>query len=439
MSRSDLERTTMRRVYWHFVPILFASMLFNYLDRFNIGYAALRMNLDLGLTPAAFGFGASIFFVGYMLLEVPSNMMLDRFGARRWISRILISWGLVAVAMAFVTGAFGFFSLRFLLGVAEAGLLPGLALFTTSWFPIQYRARAIGGYVVAGQLASIIAGPVSTAIMTYCNGLLSLHGWQWMFVVEGGPTIILGLIAMRVLTDQPADASWLEPERKEWIILKLKTERDGHIANEPVSVLKVLFDSHVWSLAALFGCALVGIDSLHFWQPQIIKDFGKLSDVEVGLLSAIPAILSAFGTVFVSITSDWTGDRKLHLGGLYIMGAFGLAISAIAANPVAAYSFLCLACLGLNSGNSLFWSLNSSLTPGANAAISIALVNTLAQTGGLIGPWMIGLIRSEGGSFSMTLMSMSAFVFLAGVIALSLRIKPPPAVLTHMNAGPSPL
>jgi MFS transporter, ACS family, tartrate transporter len=438
MTESDLERTTMRRVYWHFVPVLFLAMLFNYLDRINIGYAALRMNHDLGLTPAAFGFGASIFFLGYMLLEVPSNLMLHRLGARLWISRILISWGLVAAAMAFVGGALEFYSLRFLLGVTEAGLLPGLALFSTSWFPQRHRARAIGGYVIAGQLASVVAGPVSTALMTYANGVLSLHGWQWMFIVEGGPTIILGFVALRVLIDRPEKATWLQPEQKAWLIDRLRREREDIAAAGQVGFMHVLRDSRVWSLAALFGCALVGIDGLHFWQPQIIKSLGRLSDMQVGLLAAIPAILSAIGTFVVSVTSDLTGDRKVHLGGLYLVGAAGLAASALVGQPVGAYLFLCLAGLGINSGNSLFWSLNSSLMTGATAAISIALVNTLAQCGGLVGPWMIGLIRGHGGSFDTTLLSLSAFTVLAAVLAFSLRVAPREAAPGVSAARPDP-
>jgi MFS family permease len=416
----------MRRVYWHFTPLFFLSMLLSYLDRFNIGYAALRMNSDLGLSPAEFGFGASIFFLGYMIFEIPSNLILHRLGGRVWISRILITWGCIATAMAFVGGAAGFFSLRFMLGIAEAGLLPGLALFTTSWFPIRYRAMAIGGYVVAGQLASVVAGPLSAVLMTYCNGLLSLHGWQWMFIVEGLPTVIVGIIALRVLTERPADANWLRDDQKTWLTARLQREQEEIKGSRDYSMINVLRDGRVWGLTLLFGCALVGIDGLHFWQPQIIRSFGKLSVMQVGLLSAIPALLSAIGTVVVSFTSDLTGDRKFHLGGLYVLGAIGFAASALALHPIGGYLLLCLAGLGINSGNSLFWSINSSLTTGTAAAFSIAFVNTLAQLGGLVGPWMIGIIKGEGGGFSNTLLALSAFTLFAALIAFSLRLGPKP-------------
>jgi MFS transporter, ACS family, tartrate transporter len=424
MSESRLERETMRVVYWHFTPLFFVIMLLNYLDRFNIGYAALRMNHDLALSPRAFGFGASIFFVGYMIFEIPSNLILHRLGGRVWISRILITWGAIAAGMAFIGGAKGFFILRFLLGVAEAGLLPGLVLVTTAWFPAQYRAMAVGGYVVAGQLASVVAGPLSTALMTYCNGLLSLHGWQWMFIVEGVPTIFVGVIALYVLTERPAYANWLRDDQKSWLMEKLRREHEQIEAQGSTSVAAVLRDSRVWGLTLLFGCALVGIDGLHFWQPQIIKSFGKLSDMQVGLLSAIPALLSAFGTCVVSFTSDRTGDRKLHLGMLYTIGAIGFAASALVSQPVFGYLLLCLAGIGVNSGNSLFWSINSSLATGVAAAFSIALVNTLAQFGGVVGPWMIGVIKSNGGNFSATLLALSAFTLLAAGLAFSLRLGP---------------
>jgi ACS family tartrate transporter-like MFS transporter len=424
MSDSKLERETMRVVYWHFTPLFFVIMLLNYLDRFNIGYAALRMNHDLALSPRVFGFGASIFFLGYMVFEIPSNLILHRIGGRVWISRILITWGAIAAAMAFVAGAKGFFILRFLLGVAEAGLLPGLALFTTAWFPAQYRATAVGGYIVAGQLASVVAGPLSTALMTYCNGLLSLRGWQWMFILEGVPTIFIGVMALHLLTERPADASWLRDDQKSWLMERLRREHEQIEARGSTSVIAVLRDGRVWGLTLLFGCALVGIDGLHFWQPQIIRSFGKLSDMQVGLLSAIPALLSAFGTVAVSFNSDRTGDRKLHLGTLYTIGAIGFAASALVSQPVVGYLLLCLAGIGVNSGNSLFWSINSSLTTGAAAAFSIALVNTLAQFGGLVGPWMIGAIKNNGNGFSTTLLALSAFTLVAAGVSFSLRIGP---------------
>ena len=418
----EIERSTMRRVYWRLIPVLFAAVLLNYLDRINIGFAALRMNHDLGFTSAVFGFGASIFFVGYMLTEVPSNLMLHRLGARVWIARILLTWGTVATAMALVSGAWGFYALRFVLGVAEAGLLPGFALYATYWFPVKYRARAVAGYMIAAQLASVVAGPLSTAVMTYADGALALHGWQWMFIVEGVPAVLLGAMLFGTLTDRPKHATWLTDRQRDWLVTRLRQEAGAaDEASGRGRLATVLRDGRVWRLAALFGCALVTIDGMHFWQPQIIKSFGNLSDLQIGLLSAIPAILCIAATILISISSDRSGDRKWHLAGLYGMGALGLFACALTGAPVWAYALLCVASVGVNSGNSLFWSLNSSIMTGAAAAISIALVNTLAQIGGIVGPWLIGLVEGGSGSFKTALTLLGGFTVAATVLALSLR------------------
>ncbi|HEY0522967.1 MAG TPA: MFS transporter [Stellaceae bacterium] len=419
-----LEQGTMRRVYWRLVPFLFAAMFFNYLDRINIGFASLRMNQDLGLSPAVFGFGASVFFVGYMVLEVPSNIMLHRLGARLWIARILVSWGFVAALMAFAWSAWSFYGLRFLLGVAEAGFLPGLAVYVTYWFPSAYRARAVAGYIIAGQVAAVIGGPLSTTLMTYCDGLLSFHGWQWMFILEGVPTMALGVVALFALTERPAKAQWLEPAQRDWLESRLKQERTAIDRDETFKLFHGVSDGRVWSLAILFGCALVGIYGLLIWLPQIIKSMGNLSDIEVGFLSAVPPLLGVIGSILIGRSSDRTGDRKFHLACVYLVGGLALGASALASSPVLAYVCLCVAGLAINSGNALFWSLNASLLTGAAAAVSIAFVNTVAQFGGLIGPWMIGLVKDSTGSFTAALLALSAFLLVASAIAASLRLTP---------------
>jgi len=419
-----VEHATMRRVFWRLVPFLFAAMFFNYLDRINIGFASLRMNQDLGLSPAVFGFGASVFFIGYMVLEVPSNIMLHRLGARVWIARILVSWGLVAALMAFAWSAWSFYGLRFLLGVAEAGFLPGLAVYVTYWFPSAYRARAVAGYIIAGQVSAVVGGPLSTTVMTYCDGLLSLHGWQWMFILEGVPTVALGVVALFALTERPANARWLEPAQRDWLENRLKQERAAIDRDQTFKLFHGVSDGRVWSLAILFGCALVGIYGLLIWLPQIIKSMGDLSDIEVGFLSAVPPLLGVIGSILIGRSSDRTGDRKFHLAGVYLVGGLALGASALAPSPTIAYVFLCIAGLAINSGNALFWSLNASLLTGAAAAVSIAFVNTVAQFGGLIGPWMIGLVKNSTGSFTAALMALAAFLLVAAAIAASLRVTP---------------
>jgi sugar phosphate permease len=399
-------------------------MFFNYLDRINLGFAGLQMNQDLGLSPAVFGFGGSIFFLGYMILQIPSNLMLYWLGARIWLAACLISWGAIASLMGFIQGEWSFYALRFILGLAEAGLLPGMALYVTYWFPSRYRARAVGGYIIAGAFAAILGGPVSTTLMTYFNDVAGLKGWQSMFILEGLPAILLGLFTLWYLAGVPSRAGWLTSEQRNWIEAELAAERSALTQGRDFKGLDAIRDIRVWLLSFLFGCALVGIYGMFMWLPLIIKSLGELSYIQIGFLSAVPPLLGVAGTLVVSYTSDRTGDRKFHLSALYLVGAVGMLGSALVESPVAAYLFLCLAGLGMNSGNSLFWSLNASFMTGVAAAVSIATVNMIAQFGGLIGPWLIGVVRNSTNSFSIALMMVSGFLLLASIIAASMRVAP---------------
>ncbi len=418
-----VEADTIRRVYRRLIPLLFAMMFFNYLDRINIGYAALDMNRQLGFTPAVFGFAGSIFFFGYMLLEVPSNLLLHRLGARRWIARILLTWGAVAALTALVWNDWSFYVLRFGLGVMEAGFLPGVAVYLTKWFPVRYRARAVGGYIIAGSFAAVLGGPFSTAIMTYADGPLGLQGWQWMFIVEGVPAMLLGLLTLRLLTERPADAAWLTQPQKDWLEAELAEERAALGDATHPALLRVAADPRVWSLACLFGCALVGIYGLFLWLPQIVKSLGSLSNIEVGFLSAVPPLMGVLGTFIISRSSDRTGDRTKHLAFVYGMSALAIAASAYA-SPVLSYVLLCVTGLFIYAGNPLFWSLASSFRTGAAGAATVALINTIAQFGGLIGPWSIGLVRDRTGNFQLALLTISGFLVAAAAIALFMRVAP---------------
>jgi MFS transporter, ACS family, tartrate transporter len=418
------EAATMRKVYRRLVPLLFAMMFFNYLDRINIGFAALEMNGDLGFDPAVFGFAGSIFFVGYMLLEVPSNLLLHRVGARRWIARILLTWGAVAAATAFVFNETSFYILRFTLGVMEAGFLPGIAVYLTYWFPERYRARAVGGYIIAGSFSAVLGGPLSTTLMTYANGVFGMHGWQWMFILEGVPAMLLGLITLRSMTGRPADADWLTSEEKHWLESTLAAEQEAVGGHKHFPLLRIARDVRVWTLACLFGCALVGIYGLLLWLPQIVKSLGHLNNIEVGFLSAAPPLLGVLGTFLISRSSDRTGDRKYHLAFVYGMSALAIAGSAFAPNPLIAYALLCVTGLFIYAGNPLFWSLAASFRTGAAGAATIALINTIAQFGGVVGPWSIGLVRHITGDFKLALLTISAFLVFATIIAIVMRVKP---------------
>ncbi len=424
----SVETATINRIYWRIIPLFFAMMFLNYLDRINIGFAALRMNQDLGFGPTIFGFGASIFFIGYMVLEVPSNLMLHWVGARVWLSRILISWGAVAACMAFTSSAWSFYALRFGLGVAEAGFMPGVVLYLTYWFPARYRARAIAGYIIAGSFSAVLGGPISTIVMTYSNGFAGLYGWQWMFIAEGVPTILLGFFTLYYLTDRPAEASWLTSVQREWLQAELQAEIVEIERHGRHRLIDSIRDVRVWLLATLFGCALVGIYGMLMWLPQIIKNLGTLSDIQVGFLSSVPPLLGVIGTLLASHSSDRSGDRKMHIAALYMLGAIAMLASAFAPNPIWAYVCLCIAGLGINSTNSLFWSLNASFMTGVAAAASIAAVNTIAQFGGLIGPWLIGFVKDSTGSFTWALVIVACFLIVAATIAASMRVtaKAPP-------------
>jgi MFS family permease len=419
-----LERSTIQKIYWRLVPLLFLAMMLDYLDRFNIGFAALRMNHDLGFDPRVFGIGAGLFYFGYMLFGFPSNLLNYRAGAQKWLGYIIMAWGLIAVLTAFIWNPGSFYGIRFLLGLAEAGLQPGIALYVTYWFPKAYRARAIGGYYVGSQVSAVIGPPITSLIMTSMNGVLGLHGWQWVFIVEGTPAALLGLVFLAVLSDRPANASWLSGEQREWLQKRLAQEQAELEQGHPFRLVDIITDRRVWGLATLFGCALVGINGLKIWLPQIIRELGRghLSLIQLGVLSAIPAFLGIIGIIAVSYSSDRTGDRKFHLAGLYFVAGSALCISAYTSNPLAAYLSLCVVGFCINAGSTLFWSLNASLMTGIAAAGAIAFVNTIAQTGSLISPIMIGFIKASTGSFAMALFVMASFLILSALIALTLRV-----------------
>lgn len=418
-----IEEITMRRVFWRLIPLLFLMVFVNYLDRQNIGYAQLDMGRQLGISDAAFGFAGSIFYVGYMTLQIPSNLGLHRIGARRWIAGLLIAWGIVAGANAFISDDATLYALRILLGVTEAGFLPGVAVYLTRWIPSNRRGWAFGGYIIGSTVSGVVGGPLSTAIMTYANHLGGLNGWQWMFIIEGALGLLLGLVSFVWLTDRPAEAKWLAPGQRDWLESTLEAERAA-LAGQPHGRLRdVIGNGRAWCLSILFGCALVGIYGWTLWLPQIVKTLGDLSDLQVGFLSAVPPLVGVAATLLVGRRSDRTGDRKKHLGAVYLVSAIAIAASAYVPSHVAAYVLICVAGI-IYAGNPLFWSLASSFRAGATGAALIAFVNMIAQFGGLVGPWSIGLIKGSTHSFALALVTIAAFLVVATVLAFSLRVPP---------------
>lgn len=419
----------MRRLFRRLLPFLFAAMFFNYLDRINIAFAALHMNAALGLGPAVFGLGGSIFFAGYMVLQVPSNLLLHRLGARVWLGTLLIAWGAIAAATAFVRGAHGFYLLRFALGLAEAGYLPGVAVYVARWFPESHRARAVARYIIAGQVAAVVGGPVSAALMEGLDGVAGCAGWQAMLIAEGVPVILLGLAFWAFLPERPETAPWLTAAEKARLLALLRegeAETDGEAgagstpwrgAPAPRRGAPAPWrDLRVGWLALLFGSALVGVYGLLLWLPQILRAMGVERDLVIGGLSALPPLIGVGGSLLVGASSDRHGERRRHLALVYLLAALGFAGSALAP-PVGAYLLICLASFGLNAGNALFWSLATRLGRGRAQAVAIALVNTLAQFGGLIGPAMIGWVREASGGFAAALALIAAFLAAAALLA----------------------
>lgn len=419
-----IETSTVRRVYWRLVPLLFALMFFNYLDRVNVGFAALRMNHDLNFSASVYGLGATIFFAGYVVLQIPGNLIVYRIGARRWLAGLLFAWGSISAATAFIRGAESFYALRFALGLAEAGFLPAAALYATCWFPENHRGRAISGYIVATSCSTVFGGPIATALMTLLDHAFGLHGWQWMFLAEGIPAVLLGGFVLHWLTDRPEDAVWLEPAQRDWLIRTLTREKQALAREESPGVIPalrtVLSDIRVWNLGLAFGTGLIGLYGLLLWLPQIIKEMGALSDLQVGFLSTISPLLGIAGALYVSYRSDRKGNRKAHMAACYAVAGVGLLASALVSNPVVAFVFLSIGNAAVLAASPLFWAIGGSFFTGAAAAACVAVANIIAQIGGL-GPWLIGLIKDATGNFSLALIAISLFFFIAAGLALAMR------------------
>jgi ACS family tartrate transporter-like MFS transporter len=417
----SFERATLRAVSQRLIPFLFVLYIVSYLDRVNVAFAALQMNRDLGLSPAAYGFGAAIFFVGYSLFEVPSNLILARTGARVWIARIMITWGLIAAGMMFVHGPRSFYVLRFLLGIAEAGFFPGIIFYLSEWFPSEARARAIARFMTAIPVSGMIGGPISGALMGL-NGWLGLAGWQWLFLLEGVPAVFLGLVVLCYLPDRPKDATWLSTEQREWLVERLAIERGRSVKLHGYSVTRALSSGVVWQLGLLvFLSVSFGVYALGLWLPQIVRGFSGLSNLQIGFVAAIPNCAAVIAMVIVAAHSDRTGERCLHIAAASFVGSAGFFGSALVQSPALSVMFLSIASAGLLSVHGPFWPLPSKFLSGSAAAGGIGLINSLANLSGFAGPFAIGLLSGASGNFRSGLLLL-ALVPLAGMV-LALRLR----------------
>ncbi len=416
LADQDLEARVFRKVRARLIPFMFLLYVIAYLDRVNVGFAALQMNRDLHFTPSEFGVGAGIFFIGYMLFEVPSNLLLERFGARVWIARIMIMWGIVSVGMMFVTSVPGFYLLRFLLGLAEAGFFPGMILYLTYWFPAAHRAKAIAQFMTATAIAGVIGGPLS-GLLLGLDGVGGLAGWQWLFLVEGLPAVVIGFVVLGYLTDRPEQATWLEADERAWLIARMRDDRAARGEAHP-SVWRALASPMVWLFALLYFTIISSFYGVSFWLPQIVKQFSGLSDVAVGFVAAIPYIAAALVMVWVGVHSDRTGERRWHVSIPACVGAIGLLLSAATDTPAIALVTLSIAAAGIWGSLGPFWALPTAMLSGTAAAGGIALINSIGNLGGFVGPQIIGSIVERTGSLSMALVALAASPFVGSILVL---------------------
>jgi ACS family tartrate transporter-like MFS transporter len=413
---NELRTTTLRKVRTHLVVLLAALYFAAFIDRVNVGFAAAQMHRDLGLSAYVYGLGAGIFFLGYCLFEIPSNLILHRVGARRWIGRIMITWAIIAGAMACVRGATSFCVLRFLLGVAEAGFFPGIVYYLTYWVPAADRARVVATFMTAVPLSTALAGPLSSAILSL-DGRAGLAGWQWLFLTETLPSLALGIAALRLLPDGPREARWLTGAERDWLTSTLDAERAARPAHTE-GVLAALTSPRVLALAGCYFGAEIGLYGIILWVPQLLAGAG-ISEAKVGYAVAIPYACAAAGMVWWSRRSDRRDERVWHLAAASLVGFLGTAASALVPSS-AALSILAVTvgATGTLAILPIFWTLPASFLRGAGAAGAIALINSIGNIGGFVGPFVIGWIRQATGSFTWGLIVVAGGVLLTGILAL---------------------
>ncbi|MEE7492290.1 MFS transporter [Methylobacterium oryzae] len=401
----------------------FALFLVNYLDRVNVGFAALHMNKDLGLSATAYGFGAGIFFLGYVLFEIPSNMIMHRVGPRRWIARIMVSWGLISCGMAAVRGETSFYLMRFLLGLAEAGFVPGVLLYLTYWYPARDRAKATAGFMTATVLSSVLGAPLSGWILSAEPNWFGLAAWQWLFILEGAPAVILGIVTYFYLVDRPQDGRWLDREERDWLTARLAAEERAVGVAGSHEFRAIFRDPRVWLLTLVYMFNAFALYGVVLWLPQIVRSIGGLTDLQTGAVTAIPFVFAALGLVAVARSSDRTGERKLHTAASAVWGGVFLAASALAPSPLTSLLLLCAAAFGIWAVLGVFWALPTQFLTGSAAAGGLAMINGLAQVSGFSGPYLVGWIRDTTHSFTPALLALSLGPVIAGLLCLALPAR----------------
>jgi MFS transporter, ACS family, tartrate transporter len=413
--------SALRKVHWRLIPFLFLLYIVAYLDRVNVGFASIDMNRDLRFSDTVYGLGSGIFFISYTLLEVPSNLMLARVGARLWIARIMFSWGVLSTAMIFVDSPLRFYVIRFLLGAAEAGFFPGIILYLTQWFPQRERARAVGLFMTATAMAGVIGAPLSSALLRL-DGSWGLRGWQWLFIVEGVPAILLVPVVLLYMTERPADAKWLSVHEREWLTREMAAEH-AETSTSIVTLRGALGTLRLWIVSLPYFCIVIAFYGIAFWLPQLVQSMSTLGSATIVLLSAIPYVAATIGLVVVGSRSDRARERRRHVAGSCLIGAAGFVLTVLApATPAFALMTLSIAAFGIWGTLGPFWAIPTAMLRGTAAAGGIALVNSIGNVGGFVGPYLMGWIRvASGGSFNAGLLTLAAILVVGAVVALRLE------------------
>jgi ACS family tartrate transporter-like MFS transporter len=420
---TDVGARAIRRVRRRLIPFLAVLYFVAYLDRVNVGFAALQMNAALHLSPLEYGRGAGIFFIGYFLFEVPSNLALARVGARIWIARIAIVWGIVSIGTLFAVGPRSFSAARFLLGAAEAGFFPGIVLYFTYWFPARERARAVAQFSTASMAAGIVGAPLSGALLSL-GGRGGLDGWQWLFLIEGLPAVVLGVVALAYLDNGPAAARWLPDDEKAWLIEALRREQDD-VSQPGASTVRVgLLDPGVWRLALVLFLIVTSGYGFSFFLPQIVRRLSGGSNLGVGLLTALPFVAGAIGMIVVAARSDRTGERRWHVAVCAALAAVGLTSSSLTGSPVLALLALSCGAVGLYSATPPFWALPTAFLRGGGAAAGNGPINTVGNLGGFVGPYLMGWMQGLSGDFRFGLRVLAVSAISSGLLVLTVRVRP---------------
>lgn len=416
--RDAVGRRTVRKVAFRLLPFLFVLYVIAFLDRVNFGYAALAMNSELGIPAEIFGLLSGIFFIGYLLFEVPSNLILQRIGARIWLTRIMISWGIVVIVTAAATDVLHLAALRFILGVAEAGFFPGVILYITFWFRKKDMAQAVALFMTALAVSNIIGAPVSTYILDNISWW-GIEGWRWLFIIEGLPAVLLGIVTWFYLTDRPEEAVWLAPEEKAWLSEELEREREQQPArNTRTGLWATIADWRIWYLSLIYCTIAIGLYGLGFWMPQIIHTLNPdFSNFEIGLVMMIPFIAAGLAMQGWSWHSDATRERRWHAALPSLVGGIGLVGAGLVSSPVAAFLLLSIATIGIYCTFGPFWTLPAAFLAGTGAATGIAVINSVGNAGGFIGPAMVGFLAQSTGSTNAGLIAIGACMVFGGILA----------------------